>query len=124
MNPTKMALFVAALLLPAAQAFAGGEHSKKEIKLLKDSAAALSSSNPDLSNQLTKYASKEAGEKEETESEQAETSDKQDLKMLRDAASALKESHPDLSKGLRKYASKEEREESEDQEGSGAPYGY
>ena len=32
MNPTKMALIAASLLLPAAQALAdGGEHSKKEI---------------------------------------------------------------------------------------------
>jgi len=110
MNPTKMALIAAALLLPATQALADGEHSKKEIKLLNDSAAALTSSNPDLSNQLRDFASKESGETEENESEQAETSGKEDIKMLRSAADALEKSRPDLCKGLNNYAKKEERE--------------
>ena len=115
MNPTKMALIAAALLLPAAQALAdGGEHSKKEIKLLKDSAAALSSTNPDLSKRLKTYASKEAGEKEETKGQEAETSDKDDINMLKEASSALKTSRPDLSKGLQKFAAKEEREEAKE----------
>lgn len=133
MNPTKLALFAAALLLPATQAFADGgrELSKKEIKLLKESSAALSSSNPDLSKRLSEYALKESNEKEENENEQAETSEKQDIKMLNDAAAALKDSRPDLSKGLKKYASKEEREQKEESEEHhektsrpGAPYGY
>lgn len=131
MTPTKIALFAVALLLPAAQAFADGgrEHGKKEIKLLNDSAAALSSTHPDLSKRLKQYASKESGEKEENESEQAETSAKDDINMLRESADALEKSRPDLCKGLNQYAKKEERERREDSEEhenehSGAPYGY
>ncbi len=43
------------------------EHSTDDIKTLKDAAAALKASNPDLSEKLNKYADREANEKEEAE---------------------------------------------------------
>ena len=117
MKPNAIATLVVAMILPVAQALAdGGEHSKKEMKLLKDSAAALQTSNPALAGKLKSYATKEAGEKEETESKEAETDEKQDVQMLRDSAAALKTTRPDLAKGLRRYAEKEEKERHEESE--------
>lgn len=98
-------------LLSVSQAFAARmEHSKKDIKLLNDSAAALASVDPDLSGRLTKYADKEAGEKAEAVKAESKMTMKDDAKLLKDAAAALKASRPDLSKGLDRYAAKESRE--------------
>lgn len=122
MNKT-LAVLVISALLPAAQAFADkGEHSKKDIKLLNDSSAALASINPGLSEKLQKYASKESTEMESREAEKAEAgkgekSEKKDIKMLRDAAKALKPSRPDLAKGLDRYAAKEQKEQREESSG-------
>ncbi len=43
------------------------EHSKGDIQMLRDPAAALKATNPDLSEKLSKYAGKEAEEREEAE---------------------------------------------------------
>ena len=110
MKPMIVAL-LALSLLPVSHAFAGQmEHNKKEIKLLNDSAAALASVNPDPSDRLTQYASKEAGEKTEAVKAESKTLMKDDLKLVKDAAAALRASRPDLSKGLDRYAVKESRE--------------
>ncbi len=52
--------------------FAGKEHSEADIKLLKDAAAALGKSNPDLANRLADYANREAGEQEDMAKEKNE----------------------------------------------------
>lgn len=49
-----------------------GEHSKGDIQMLRDSAAALKATNPDLSEKLSKYADRETKE----ESEEAEEHEK------------------------------------------------
>jgi len=84
-------------------------HSAKELKMLNDSAAALSSSNPDLSLRLTDFAKKESTEKNGDEMREAGHSD--DVQLLKQAADALRKSHPDLARDLRRYAAREEREE-------------
>ncbi len=43
------------------------EHSKGDIQMLRDAATALKATNPDLSAKLSKYADREANEKEEAE---------------------------------------------------------
>lgn len=50
------------------------EHSKGDIQMLRDSAAALKATNPDLSDRLSKYANREENEAKEgaQESEEAE----------------------------------------------------
>ncbi len=116
--------FALALLVPASQGLADGhEHSKKSIKLLEDSAAALSSSNPDLSSRLKEYSARESRERESSESEQGEKNESQDIRMLREAAEALKTTRPDLSKWLKRYASQEEREERGELRERSAPSG-
>ncbi len=43
------------------------EHSKGDIQMLRDAAIALKATNSDLSEKLSKYADKEAEEREEAE---------------------------------------------------------
>ncbi len=43
------------------------EHGKDDIQMLRDAATALKAANPDLSAKLSKYADREANEKEEAE---------------------------------------------------------
>ncbi len=43
------------------------EHSKGDIQMLRDAATALKATNPDLSAKLSKYADREANEREEAE---------------------------------------------------------
>lgn len=95
----------AALALAASPAFAGQEHSRKEIRLINDSAAALQSTHPELSSKLKGYAAQEKGE-----SDRVETDRPEDIQMLRDSAAALESVKPSLARGLRRLASKEETE--------------
>jgi hypothetical protein len=108
MKITSIVALVAVAVMPALAAHM--EHGKKEIKLLKDSAAALSSISPDLSGRLKEYAAKETEETEKSEAARSESSAKDDIKLLKDSAAALKSTRPDLAKGLKKFADKESRE--------------
>ena len=71
----KCTLLIAGLLVSmmfvfshSTSAFAHGEeHSSADIQILRDAAAALQQSNPELSMKLTKYADREAEEQEEEE---------------------------------------------------------
>src|SRR5438046_697977 len=85
------------------------DHSAKELKVLNDSATALSSVNPDLSGRLSQFAQKESTEKESDE--RVEAGHSGDVQLLTQAADALNGARPDLAKGLRRYAGKESREE-------------
>lgn len=60
------------VVLLTTASFAEKEHNKADIKLLKDSAAALQQSHPDLAKGLTDYANREAGEQEEMNEEKNE----------------------------------------------------
>lgn len=103
---TTMRFALAAVLaLAALPAFAGHEHSRKEIRLLNDSAAALQSTHPELSSKLKSYASIEKGE-----SDRSVTDRPEDIQMLRDCAAALESKKPSLARDLRRLASKEEGE--------------
>lgn len=94
----------------AAVSFANG-HSPQDIQTLKDAASTLKVSNPDLSDQLSKYANKETDEKGEAEeNEETEGDGQGNIKLLNDAASALKQSNPQLADALKKYADKEAQE--------------
>ncbi len=105
------AVAVTVLALGLAAYAGAAEHSKKDIKMLNHAAAALQSTNPDLSARLKQYAVKESGEKEEGGRESSEMGQSQDdIQMLRDSAAALETSNPRLSKDLQKFADKEARE--------------
>ncbi len=59
---------LALVFAPAGASFAEEmEHGKGDIQMLRDAAVALKASNPDLSAKLSKYADREANEKEEAE---------------------------------------------------------
>ena len=91
------------------------EHSKQDIQTLKDAATTLKATNPDLSDKLSKYADKEAGEKGEAEEkEEGEENEQGNIKLLNDAASALQASNPQLANSLKQYADKEAQEEKEE----------
>lgn len=98
-------------LMPAAPSFATG---KNEIKVLNESAAALTTIDPVLAARLKKFAAKESGEREEKAGslrrDSAKT-DAQEAQLLKDSAAALRPSRPDLAKKLERY-SKEEKVES------------
>ena len=81
--------------------FAQGEEAK--VKALRDSAAALQQSNPDLAKGLTEFANEEAKEtKEKSEkSEVKKEAHESHSKLLKDAAVALDATRPDLAKELR-----------------------
>lgn len=105
----KMPVFVAlvtGLLFPAS-AFADGKHSKEEMKLLNDSAAALSGIDADLSARVKEMASHEKREKKGLEkSAEARAAY---VQSLRDAAAALRATRADLAERLEKFAEKKER---------------
>ena len=63
-------IFLAAFLVfsKAPVSWADG-HSPAEIQMLKDAAAALKATNPDLSEKLSKFAEKEAKETDEDDEE-------------------------------------------------------
>ena len=102
-------LFLTTALFGSAAVSFADEHSPAEIRTLKGAATALQASNPDLADQLSKYADKEAGEKEE-----AEENETASIKLLQDSAAALKPSNPQLADTLTKYAGKEAEEEEEE----------
>lgn len=103
---TMIAFLVLGLLFPGLVRAHG--HGKTDIKLFKESAAALEATNPDLAGRLRQCA---AGEKKEgVETAEAE---KKDAELFREAATELKASHPDLAKRLNRVADKETRESSE-----------
>lgn len=95
--------------LAPAVAFAVQDPSAKQLKLLNDSATALSSSNPDLSQRLTQFAQKESTEK--PGNEVAEGPQSGDVPLLQQSAEALQASRPDLAQGLRQYADEESKAE-------------
>ncbi len=69
------AIFLSAMFVFSHQGFSYAheeEHSKGDIQMLRDAAAALKITNPDLSEKLSKYADREAKE----ESEEAEEHEK------------------------------------------------
>ena len=70
--------------------------NRGEIKLLRDSAALLEQSHPDLAKGLSKLAVEE--EQEMKQHREAL------VKLSRDSASALQESRPELAEGLTKFA--------------------
>ena len=97
----KVGLLFSGLLFFAFAAISfADEHSPQEIQKLKDAASALKTSNPDLSDRLSKYADKEAAEEDEREN----------VGLLNSAASALQQSNPNLADTLKKYAEKEAQE--------------
>jgi hypothetical protein len=102
-------LFGALCVLPAT-GFAHGKMGKKHMKVISDSAAALSTSNPDLSSRLKELASREGAAKESKEARVSAADEEKDVQTLRDAAAALKVSRPDLAKGLEKCAAMEQKE--------------
>ncbi|HTL48976.1 MAG TPA: hypothetical protein VL688_13020 [Verrucomicrobiae bacterium] len=85
------------------------DHTAQEIQTLKDGAAALQSTNPELSGRLKEFANAEANERgEEEEDEEAD----QNVALLNDAAAALQGSNTQLAEALKAYAAKESQEES------------
>lgn len=74
------------------------EKYQAKIKALKDSAALLQQSNPDLANGLNELA----GEKEKMMQEMNDMKAKHEAKakLLRDSAAALQKTNPDLAKEL------------------------
>jgi hypothetical protein len=111
MKTTMAVAFLALALIPAGAQAHDRAHSKSEIKLLKDSAAALAPTDPVLSAKLKDYAAQGAGKKELAEGAQDEAAEQQDIQLLRDSASALKPSRPGLAKGLNRLADKEMKAE-------------
>ncbi|MDD5702277.1 MAG: hypothetical protein PHU23_09540 [Dehalococcoidales bacterium] len=105
-----IALFVATSASAADKEHNKGNHEAL-IKTLRNSAAVLQSSQPDLAQGLTKYANDEASEIEGKE----EKGMKEDLvegplvKLLRDSATALQQSHPDLAAKLIESADMKEK---------------
>ena len=84
-----------------------GDHGAL-IKILKDSAVALQSSRPDLTQGLTKYANDEANEigGKEEKGEKEDLAEGALVKTLNDSAAALMKSNPDLSKKLSEQANR------------------
>jgi transketolase len=79
---------------------------QSNVKVLRDSAAALQTSHPDLAKSLTEMASqKEEGMKKMKAMHEAS------LQNVENAATALQTSNPELSKGLKDYADREAKEE-------------
>ena len=100
----------------ASTSFAEGmEHKQADVQSLRDGATALKATNPALSEKLSKYADKEANEKEEAEEkEEMEEHEEGNIKLLNDSAAALQASNPQLSEALKKYADNESKEGEEE----------
>lgn len=105
MKMTTLLAAAALALTSAVPAFAHGM-SKKDVKIINDSAAALQSMDADLSSRLSALASRE----QSVSSKETAAVDSQDAQTLRDGAAKLRDSRPDLSKGLDRIAKKESRE--------------
>lgn len=90
----------------------GGKTDKEawtaKIKVLKDSAAALQTSNPALAKGLNDLADKKA----EKIQKKQERKDKHDarIKLLKDSAAALQTSNPELAKELQKMSEEKHME--------------
>lgn len=110
MKTLTLVTLTALVLAPFSQVGATGMHGKKKIQMLNDSAAALSSINPDLSGRLKSYADKEASETKESEMSETKATRAQDAQLLSESANALEASRPDLAKKLKKCAAKENKE--------------
>lgn len=98
-------------------------------KVLRDSAAALQTSNPQLAASLSKIANEEVNDKEskiedalEGKAEKdREEHDRQFVKVLQDAAIALQSSHPELAKRLTQYVKDEMNDKEKDEEDNEGP---
>ncbi len=114
--------------------FAEEAQDQAKIKMLNDAATALVKSNPELAQQLTKFAISEVTEKEDKNRQEKEaegmmenamTKERMEhIKVLRDSASALKATNPDLALSLMQMADRSEKkmmmnEGKEDQKESG-----
>jgi hypothetical protein len=100
--------FLALVLASAGLAQAHG-HGKQDIKLMREAAAALETTSPDLSARLKDCADGATKKGTPSMTEQAEL---READLFRDSAAALKDSRPDLSKRLNRVADKEIRESS------------
>ena len=82
-----------------------------QIKTLRDSATALSASNPDLAKGLNELADKKAEKLQKNQ----EWSDKREAKMklVKDSAAALQTSNPALAQELQKMSEKKHMEKEE-----------
>lgn len=90
------------------------EHSESELKVLKDAAAALKVSNPNLSTELTRFADLEEKEFKAGKHNEVIADELTYIKVLKDSAAALKTSNATLSADLNKYADKEEKEHAQE----------
>ncbi len=101
-----LALFATGLIVFFSSAsFAEKKNDASFIKLLKDSAATLQPSNPNLAANLIKFATEEENEKSEKEEKNEMKGERGAyMKLLKDSAAALEQSHPDLAKELTKSA--------------------
>jgi len=82
----------------------GKENEEVKIKLMKDSAAVLQQSKPDLAKGLSEWAADEEKEAQEWKEKKAKHEAK--TKLLTDSATALGKANPDLAKGLKEMAEK------------------
>ena len=85
--------FLALALMPAGARAHDRTHSRSEIKLLKDSAAALEPTNPELADRLKECAAKGSLKKdaaEAAEDERSEKAEKSEAQLFRDSAAALR----------------------------------
>ncbi len=127
-------LLTGLVLSSSAVSFADqGSHKAREeafVKLLRDSAASLQASRPELAVGLTTIANEEAKELQEGKEKmkpkkelegKAEKEMKErhegHLKLLRDSATALQASRPDLAADLTKTADRKARRMAEKKEG-------
>ncbi|MEI7750530.1 MAG: hypothetical protein WCJ71_00435 [Candidatus Omnitrophota bacterium] len=87
-------------------------HSREELKILNDSAAALKKINPALTEKMVKYAAEEEKESKgiANVNDDSVENEKAGVAFLRNVAKVLKVSDPELSNGLTRYAEKEDEE--------------
>jgi hypothetical protein len=110
-----IAVLVAVICLSGLSFAEEGHHKWKEnmendtakIKLMKDSAAALQKTNPDLAKGLSDWAAGEEKEMQEWKEQKAKHEAK--TKLLNDSALALEKTNPDLAKGLKEMAEKKQK---------------
>ena len=86
----------------------GKENHEAKGKLLKDAAAALQATHPDLAKGLSDCADAKVKEAQEWK-----TNHEAKIKLLTDSAAALQQSHPDLAKGLQEMAAAKHKTEIE-----------
>ncbi len=121
--------FIVAGIFVVSSSVSSAAETKDEafVKLLKDSAAVLQKSNPEIAGRLSRFSNEEANEdakekndeinEKDEKTDQTKDSDREEhKKLLRDAAAALKQSHPDLAQSLTKSVDQEKKDDNEDQE--------